>query len=337
MTRLAPFAVGLCLTVLASSPAFGAGEPAANLKPQTPKSDTQPDVLTGAIDPFAEGAERAKFLKAAGVDLELSEEELSAEQQKKGGFAREFDRWTIMERFDRDQNGTLDWIEVSNYRQSLRDHVIVRFDLNRDKKLSGPERAQAMRYLRVGDIAINDQQAGLTPAQRPIEVLVPKDGDERSKDALRRIEEKKERYAKLRESEEPARQEDVRRILREFDANANGRLDDDEYDRYWQTRIDRVRDRNHDGEVSHEENERWERSVAKSLLTRERLFDLNRDGVLDAEEYRLDTEDLSRTARVRAERRGAEIQRLVDSMDTNGDGKVDDTEREAVLNAILKE
>ena len=81
-------------------------------------SDEQiPDVINDAVDPFVPGKERARFLKAAGVDTELDENEFVASAQLEDGFARVFDKWSALIRFDK--NGSqasvsLTAISVSN-------------------------------------------------------------------------------------------------------------------------------------------------------------------------------------------------------------------------------
>ena len=69
---------------------------------QDKKSKTSkiPDLANGPVDPFKQGNERAKFLKAAGADLEIDESEFKANAKTKDGFVRSFDRWSTLIKFD---------------------------------------------------------------------------------------------------------------------------------------------------------------------------------------------------------------------------------------------
>lgn len=108
------------------------------------------DPLTGAVEPFRPSAERTRFIRAAGVDSELSREEFAADGKRGEGFVRSFDRWEVLLRFDADHNGAIDWLEAQKYRQAVHRQVLGRFDTDRDSKLRGPERTRAMQALAAG-------------------------------------------------------------------------------------------------------------------------------------------------------------------------------------------
>ncbi len=108
------------------------------------------DVAKGVVDPYDAGAERARFLAAAGVDSELSEEEFKANAAASEPFARKFDSWATLRAFDRNGNGTIDWFEADGYRKALRDAVLLAYDKDKDGKLAGEERDAANKELAAG-------------------------------------------------------------------------------------------------------------------------------------------------------------------------------------------
>jgi len=110
------------------------------------------DLLKGTIDPYIPGLERAKFLKAAGVDTELDAEEFKANAEVKDGFVRPFDKWSNFMLFDRNRDRKADWFEVNSYRRALGNAVIAKYDKDGNKKLIGPERDAANKDLAAGRV-----------------------------------------------------------------------------------------------------------------------------------------------------------------------------------------
>jgi len=109
-------------------------------------------VVAGAIDPYDAGAERARFLAAAGVDSELSEEEFKASAAASEPFARKFDSWSTLKSFDRNGNGTIDWFEADGYRKALRDAVMLAYDKDKSGKLNDGELETANKDLAAGKV-----------------------------------------------------------------------------------------------------------------------------------------------------------------------------------------
>jgi len=110
------------------------------------------DLARGAVDPYESGAQRRAFLAIAGVDGELSETEFHEDASGAHKFARPFDRWAAMLRFDANANGTIDWIEANEYREDLRARMLGKFDEDRNRKLTGTERQRANEALARGEI-----------------------------------------------------------------------------------------------------------------------------------------------------------------------------------------
>ena len=96
---------------------------AQDKKPEEKKassSEATTDVLKDAVDPFVPGKERARFLKAAGVDTELDAKEFAANAKVADGFARAFDKWSNLILFDRNSDKKIDWFEANAYRRAVR-------------------------------------------------------------------------------------------------------------------------------------------------------------------------------------------------------------------------
>ena len=98
----------------------------ATAKPAAP----EPDICTGAVDPYSQTTQRTLFFQAAGPDNEMSEKEFSTGWSKAkpagkgsakpaGGFARRFDRWKSMLAFDKNGNRTIDWFEAASTRTRM--------------------------------------------------------------------------------------------------------------------------------------------------------------------------------------------------------------------------
>ena len=78
------------------------------------------DIVKDAIEPYIPGRERARFLRAAGADTELSASEFEAVGAAADSFVRKFDKWAALAQFDRNTNTSIDWFEADAYRRALR-------------------------------------------------------------------------------------------------------------------------------------------------------------------------------------------------------------------------
>lgn len=110
------------------------------------------DLLRHQVDPLNMSLVRAKFLRAAGVDMELSAEEFKADQEKGNGFAMKYDKWGTLAKYDANKNKTLDWFEVKGYRKGFRESVMGKYDLNKNMRLTGVEREKAHKALTGGEL-----------------------------------------------------------------------------------------------------------------------------------------------------------------------------------------
>jgi len=125
------------------------------------------DALTNAVDPYDAADQKVKFLTAAGKDNELDEKEFLADQKTGKGLALPFDKWATVILFDKNKNGTLDWFEFHEYRQTMRKAVLAAFDKEKKGKLTGPERDAALKALRDGKVEIKP------PAEAPRATFTP--------------------------------------------------------------------------------------------------------------------------------------------------------------------
>ena len=249
----------------------GEGEPPAPAQPR-------PDALSGAVDPYDAAAEKARFLAAAGVDNELSEEEFKADTGDEP-FVRPFDTWKKLAAFDGDRNGRLSWLEAEACRADLRRRLLKAFDANDDGRLSGDERTRALASLG------GTEAASPTPGGdgKPPRWMGPHDKDG---DGQLSAEERAAAMASLRESWQ-------KQSLERFDTDGDGQLSDEENKarrEYWRQRNRRqgrqmelrFLDTDGDGEISDEERRQAEGVGRKfeafgqemKLLT----LDLNGDG-----------------------------------------------------------
>lgn len=116
------------------------------------KGEGGKDLLRHQVDPLNMSLVRAKFLRAAGVDMELSAEEFKADQEKGKGFAMKYDKWGTLVKYDANKNKTLDWFEVKRYRKGFRASVMGKYDLNKNMRLTGIEREKAHKALTGGEL-----------------------------------------------------------------------------------------------------------------------------------------------------------------------------------------
>ncbi len=114
---------------------------------------TQPsgaDRVGALVNGYDEAAERRAFVRVAGSDGELSEDEFATDVKRKGGFVCPYDRWELAVVHDRDGNGRLNWPEAQGYRQALRQRLLKDHDKDGDGKLTGAEMEAASTDLQNG-------------------------------------------------------------------------------------------------------------------------------------------------------------------------------------------
>ncbi|MCC5828001.1 MAG: hypothetical protein JJU36_01010 [Phycisphaeraceae bacterium] len=317
--RLIACLLGLSMTLaLAAHPAAGdraaleepedrqpaATETEAAQAPTSQSDRSDPDLLTGVVEPLDMLGERQRFLRAAGRGLELTEEAFNLDRRREDGFVRTFDSWEGMLRFDRDGNGRIDWFEAQAYRHDLRRRVLERFDDNRDGRLTGDERRRALAALARGPLS-EARPAGGRPA-RP--------GAQRPRPGAAGAPESPEMFdlegdAPLSEEEaeearQAMRQQFEQDMLDRYDLDGDGVLDEEErrlmredmrdQRRVWQRMQERWRTRHfetdEDGNLTERgreelaEFEQQLQSVGRRLEVR--LFDTTGDGQVSEEERR---------------------------------------------------
>ncbi|MCL2701258.1 MAG: hypothetical protein FWE88_06145 [Phycisphaerae bacterium] len=125
------------------------------------------DGLTGVVDPFDVADQRAKFFKVSGKTGELDAKAFEADRKAGGGLVMPFETWETAIAFDKNKNGTLDWFEFEAYRQAMRKAVLAACDKDKDNKLTGDERAAALKLLTENKLVIkpDDKPAGVRPPQ----------------------------------------------------------------------------------------------------------------------------------------------------------------------------
>lgn len=292
------FVIGLSLTLAEEAP-----QPT---KPARQSSSTKdaPDILHGPIEPFLEGPERTLFLKAAGVDSELSEEEFVRDRQREGGFVHEFDRWEVLIRYDNNRNGILDWFEFKSYLQVVRDYVLHKFDVNGDRRLSDIERERAKLDLRDGftgqgvtlaDVINKHDSNGdgiITRTEFEAGVKEWKkifDAQYKSRE-LGRWDANNNGVIDVGERElvmEREYQESNARILDRYDADLDGKLNEGELQEYRREREsadEQLFDLDNNGALSQEEREEYAKSSRGQYWADFDKYDIRPDGVHDVEE-----------------------------------------------------
>lgn len=285
-------------------------------KPEPLSLSASKELLQDAIQPYIPGKERARFLRAAGVDTELSLEEAKANLKTKDAFIRVYDTEKNLTTFDRDKNKQLNWFEADAYRRSLRAAVIGQFDKDENRQLNGPELIAAATQLNAGQVPnlkdTGDREERVAPA--------PGRGDDREMSREDRRNQWRERRALM---------------LEKYDANGNGRIDGDERHQIGEderlegrNRLVEAYDKNGDGILSDAEREQGfneTRGPEKWFLKVDQLgmthFDTNNDGILSEEENKAITE-FGR----KIEAMGKKME--LDILDLNGDGEISQDERQ---------
>lgn len=309
------------------------------------------DILHGAVDPFEEGPQRAKFLKAAGTDNELDEQELIEDQKRNGSFVRSFDSWTLVSKFDKNRNSAIDWFEANAYRRTFRASVIEWFDEDRSGRLAGDEREVAVQAIEKGWVPkFNFIPAEARASQRPlangVEVhpgLLP--GIDTNDDGKISDEERSAFEVRERLDWQQQLEENRRNVLKDFDRDRNGSLDDaerkgflDSLEHLFQESFDQ----DNDGQLNERELQKWRESDDARFLRLREKHDLDRDGLLSYKENETFYRELTATGNRDAGAAHKEVrevaaerfEKLFQEYDTDGDGKLTGKERERFDEAV---
>lgn len=286
------------------------------------------DVLRDAVDPYNPGAERSRFLAAAGVDTELTEGEFNADAKRVAeggkGFARRFDRWAMLIKFDGNRDGQIDWFEADAYRKALRAAVMRGYNITKDNRLTGEERNKANQALAAGKvpaIAAPGRPKVQGEATRTPVFSDPYRGIQWDTDGDGKMsaEERKAYQAKLLEIQKKMRAD----YLEKYDTNRDGKVDGDERNGYIddmrrqsrerQAQFVRDWDKDGDGKVRGDElkayhqhrAEQWKKrdpkGFARAQKAREKMqaqhkamlekHDANGNGRLDGDEWKKASEE----------------------------------------------
>ncbi len=326
-----------------------------------------PDVLRHAIDPFNSVQQRGSFMRASGVDMELSQAEFEADRKAARGFVRVFDQWSDFARFDANSNGTIDFFEAEKCRFDQRKRVLAAYDTNKDGALTGTERETANKALSAGRIPAPVREAtrrttdAFPPEGQGAGGDAPADrGDRPANDMRERMREfirehDKDGDGRLNEEERTAAREAMRkRFVEENDTDGDGELSDAERDaarrkmrERWEAERERRRqafveehDKDGDGELSEEEREAARQAMRKrweEQRTERRRQWLDRGGEEVMERYDTDKDgqlsDAEKDAAVKQmeererERAEAMRRRMLEQYDKNKDGELDEEER----------
>jgi Ca2+-binding EF-hand superfamily protein len=275
------------IAALAAAPAAtnAQGQPAsrpAEAAPSAPAQKDQPDLLRGPVEPFEMGPQRIKFLKAAGVDNELDEEEFAADARRDDGFVQKFDRWAAIKAHDKNNNSKIDWFEARDYREDIRKKLLAACDENKDGRLLGTERGEAQKLLLSG--RLDRPRGGRGNAGIPEELVKKHDADGDGKLTGQ------ERVAAFREWGEQRRRE----MEAPFDTDGDGQLSDEERaamrdkmrEDAQQRREEWIaeHDTDGDGELSRAERQAMRRENDPMFRALSGRFDADGDGVLSEEE-----------------------------------------------------
>lgn len=281
------------------------------------------DHVRDLIDVYFQGYERDRFFAAAGVDGELTKQEFDAAAGGPNSFVRPYDRWASAAVYDRDRDGRLNWVEAEQYRLGLRQRVLALFDRDKDGRLAGPERDAANAYLSAGmgrprivkpptsQPAPTTGQAAVDPWAAAGDRGSPAEPTWRGRWEELRIVYDTDRDGKLSGAERGRMEQELRdhhgsRLLRQFDRNRDGALDEDE----------RLAAEMEERREAMRWRQEWERMQ----------WDTDKDGRLDEKEQAAMDTHLARQRRLAQQRR----QQWVKRWDTDGDGQLSAAERAEV-------
>lgn len=302
-----------------------AEDPAGNARPPD-KPEPIPDYLTGPVEPLMLAGEKTRFFRAAGVDNELSAKEFAADQASDASaqpFARRFDSYRALLRYDGDRNGSIDWLEAERYRRDLHERIVAKFDLNGNGRLEDTERQAANRALHHGE--------GLAVARKE-----GTGGDVISGEMIHRFDADGDgmlNEAELKAAQKAMRADRRAAMLARYDTDRDGKLSKEERSSMWKERQspwkqwrDRHFDDDGDGQLSDEEKKTATEFMKQfgeiGKMFQRRNMDFDGDGTISKEE------------RAAAQREWAvvgvrmQLRRRI-LMDTDSDGQVTANERQA--------
>jgi len=305
-----------------------APKPVATSRPATPaESTTAPttlpatDTLTNVVDPLDTAGQKLTFLKTSGKTGELDAKTFEADRKAGGGLVMAFEKWETAVLFDKNKNGTLDWFEFDAYRQAMRKAVLAACDKNKDNKLTGDERTDALKRLAEGKLVIKPDPEAERTGPTPPTIFVST--EETRKALLERNEEVHKRAEEL-----GGRMMDMNKQMEEL-KNRRDKLTKEEYEK------ERLALAAAHGVLLKEYDEVMEKENRERLMQ----FDRNANGVLDEDEM----------AEFLAEVRLADMERgswrdlppaakemFMRLCDDNGDGRFDEAEMRTAV-AMLPE
>lgn len=235
-------------------------------------AQSEKDILKDAVDPLNLTKQRVAFLRVAGVDSEINQSEFEKDLEDKNRFARKFDKWSQVLKFDKNKNKSLDWFEALEYRKNLRKQVILEFDADGDNKLKGEEREKAAKGIFKINVLSSDKSKRSNKSQKTTE-----------RDMKR---------PPTPPDDTPAKQPKLPKHMQEFDANNNGRLDPDEAKAMrekqmenWRKQREKRMDTDNDGVVTLEERRaNQQREYEQGMKQMTKQFDKDEDGELSQQE-----------------------------------------------------
>ncbi|HHH76551.1 MAG TPA: hypothetical protein ENL03_05965, partial [Phycisphaerae bacterium] len=205
----------------------------------SPARSAESDLATGALNPYDQAQEKNLFLIAAGADNELTEKEFSANRETEKPFARKFDSFRAMLKYDKNKNTKISWMEADAYRTALGDEALAVFDKDKSGKIDAVERKALIALLESGKLpgkfsARSDGRRGrgdrggrggfggrgMSPEQIKANDT---DGDGKLSD-----EEIKAAYAKMREQWKKQQEESRKQYITKHDTDGDGTLSDAE-------------------------------------------------------------------------------------------------------------
>jgi Ca2+-binding EF-hand superfamily protein len=301
------------------------------------QSQNAADMLQFAIDPYNSVQQRGVFMRAAGVDIEMSQEEFAADAKSGRGFVRVFDQWSDFARFDANKNGTIDFFEAEKCRQDQRKRVLAAYDANKDGVLAGDERANANKALAAGKLPAATRQPESDTVVEPFDI--PRGGGSPAAGG----------GSDGDSGDRPSREERMAAFAKQYDKDGDGRLSREERGEGMREEWRKRADTDGDGEVSEEERDALrrqfrERMEAEQQRRREDMmkrYDKDGDGELGQEERDAMRKDMQeRWQQQRTERRRAWLdegsERALENYDTNKDGQLSDAEKDAAMEQMQK-
>ncbi len=278
-------------------------------------ADEVKDLAKDAVDPYNPGGERARFLAAAGIDSELSEDEFKANAEASDPFVRPFDKWSTLKAFDKNANGKVDWFEADGYRRAVRKAVLGTFDKNDNTRLQGEERTSANEALASGKlprVALPSREAP-RPSTRPDNNNPRPDNNSPNRPSN---DDRRQRYEQMRAE-----------FLKKYDEDGNGELSREEREKGFRAererRLAEWKERDPEGYANYMKRREEEAARRKELIEK---YDKDGDGDLNRDERMAAWKDRDPEGYERYQKRREE---MLKKHDKDGDGEFNDEERRA--------